>query len=401
MTGRPVLVELRGPGRENLGDCTTWASLHVLGRRNDVWQWTLTTTHWRDAELMMPTVNSGGDITSNRGVVLRRVQPDGSARLFMSGWQSRYPDVVTEGGVTTWTFTGYDDTKLLANAECWPKPTSPIGSQTDTHDRRTGPASNRIRDYFIANVENRQNVDGAVGGNQLNLGPNEISKARFDNLLPLAQGIARRNVNFQVRHRETDRAMFLYQWTPPDKRASVRFSPTLGTVAGWSSTSTECTANVVIVGAGGEGVLRRFIRRADQASVNAYGPIEVFIDRRDLNPDEDPDWELQAQVAALEALEEGRARTSFAIDIRGAAGARPFVEFGPGDRVLAYADADEDQQPVGPVVDDLIEVVDVTYSATGEEGSVEIGAAADDVDNEMGRRIRDLGRRTHGLEARR
>lgn len=401
MSDLPIQVILRGPQRQNLGDCTTWASVSVVARRNDLWQWTLVTSNPADAALMLPATNTAGKITSNRGVILRRIQPDGSAVTFMSGWQSKYPDVSTDGGLTTWTFTGYDDTKLLASATLWPKPDAAVTAQTDTHHRISGPASNRIRGYAIANLVTRLGVDGFSTGSQLNLGPSKPSQARFDDFLPFAQNIAGRALNFQVRQRDSDSDLFLYQWLPPDRRSSVRFSPALGTVTAWSSASTEPTVNVVIVGAGGEGVLRRFRRYVDQASINVYGPLEVFKDRRDLNPDEDPDWELQAEVDALEILEEGAARSTFQIDIQGADGARPFVDYVPGDRVLAYADADEAQQPIGPVVDDLVEEIQVTYSAEGEQGTVRVGSTPDDVDNVMARQIRELGRQVKGLETRR
>jgi len=398
-----IQVFVRDHNRQVVGMTTRWSSVTISARRNDLWTWTVTMTDPADAALMMPPTDAAGKVTHKRGVVLRRIQPDGSAVTIMSGWQSKFPDVSSDGATTTWTFTGYDDTSHLL-VLLWPIPTAPITSQTDTHDRRTGPISNRLRDYFIGNVSNRLGVNGAAGGNQVNLGATGVSQARFADFLPFAQELTARSVNFQVRQRDTDSLLFLYQWAPVDRRATVRFSPALGTVQGWSSNSTPCTANIAIVGAGGEGVLRRFRRYADAASIQAWGPREVFVDRRDLNPDEDEDWELQAEVAGLEAIEQGAARSSFTLETEfggGGIAPTPFVDFWPGDRVLAYADADEAQQPIGPVTDDLVEQVDTTYSEAGESGTVRVGSVPDDVDNAMARQIRNLGRRIHGLETRR
>jgi hypothetical protein len=398
---RDLQVYVRNANRQVIGETTRWSSVTVDALRNDMWRWTLVTSDPEDAALMLPPTNSAGVVTEKRGVIIRRIQPDGSAVTVMSGWM-KYPDVDSSGGQTTWTFSGYDDTATM-RVLLWPLPLQSITSQTETHDRRTGPISNRNQDYFLRNIVNRLAVPGTFVGSQLGIGASGVSQVRFDDALPFAQKLTGRAVNFQVRQRDSDQVLFLYQWAPPDKRAAVRFSPALGNVTGWSSTSTECTANIVIVGAGGEGVLRRFRRYADNASVTAWGPIEVFVDRRDLNPDEDEDWELQAEVAGLERLEEGAARSSFSLDISTGAGIgpTPFVDFFPGDRVLAYAGADENQIPIGPVTDDLVESVQVTYSEAGEEGSVRIGSVPDDVDNVMARQIRELGRRTHGLETRR
>lgn len=395
MTDLPVQVYVRNQNRETIGDLSSWESLTVVGRRNDVGQWTLITKDPDEALLLTPPTNSAGEITARRGVIIRREDVNGTPQTIMSGW-TREPDVEHSGGQTTWTFTGYDDTVLLRNAQCWPKPTAPASAQSDTHDIASGPASNRIRDYFLRNVANRQAVPGAAGGNQLNLGPSGISKLRFKGLLEAAQEIAGRVVNFTIRQRDSDRALFLYQWLPVDKRLDVQFSPTLGTVQSWKKSSTETTANQVIVGAGGEMELRVFRLFQDAAHVATWGPIEAFRDRRDISPD-DPALEDLVTVAGLEFLEENKGRSTFTIDITGAPDARPFQHYFPGDLARAYIDQDANGQPIG-LVDDLIEVVDVTWSAAGEEGSVQLGKADQTLDDLMANALRLALRRIADLE---
>lgn len=399
MTDLPVQVYVRDSNRDTFGELSSWESLTLVGRRNDVGQWTLVTKDPREANALSPPLNAAGDIIARRGVIIRREDANGVPQTIFSGWVSKEPDVAHSGGQTTWTFTGNNDTVLMRNATCWPRPTAPATGQSDTHDIQTGPASNRIRNYFIRNVANRQGVAGAGGGNQLNLGPSGTSKLRFKGLLEAAQEIAGRKLNFEVRQRDDDKALFLYQWLPVDKRLSVQFSPALGTVQSWSRSSSETVANQVIVGAGGEMELRIFRFFQDATSVGDWGPIEQFRDRRDISPD-DPTMEDQVTVAGLEFLEENIGRSTFSIDINGAPDARPYRDYFPGDLVRAYIDQDESGQPIG-LVDDLIEQIEVTWSAAGEEGSVQIGKPDEDLDTRMARAIRTALRRIADLEANR
>ena len=399
MSDLPVQVYVRDMNRETIGMLTSWVSLNVVARRNDVGTWTLVTQSPDEASLLSPPVNSAGQLTGNRGVILRREDDNGEPFTFFSGWLSKDPDIEHSGGRTTWTFTGYDDTRLLLQALCWPKPTAAANQQTDTHDRRTGPASNRIRDYFIVNVVTRMGVPGAAGGSQLNLGPSGVTQARFIGLLELAQTIAGRTLNFTVRQRDTDKALFLYQWLPQDKRLSVQFSPALGNVQSWKRTSTETAVNRVIIGAGGEMELRVFRQFQDTSDMAIWGLIEQFKDRRDVTPT-DPNIEEILQADGLEFLDENKGRSTFTIDIDGTPDARPFVHFAPGDRVRAYIDQDENGQPLG-LVDDLIEQIEFEFSAEGERGSVQIGKPDQTLDDRFAARLRLDTRRLSFLETNR
>lgn len=402
-----VEVYIRRADRQTTGSTSRWTSLTLVQRRNDVGTWTLVTSSPEDAQALSPVVDAAGDIVQPRGVIIRRDDGTGGQITVASGWCDGLPNVVQSNGRTEWTFTGWDDTVLLADTECWPLPSAPVTAQTDAYDVRTGPRSNRIRDYWIVNVENRLAIPGAVGGNQLNLGSTGTSRARFRNLLELAQEIAGRETNFAVRQRDSDRALFLFQGLPIDKRLAVQFSPQLGTVHGWSYTATPAEATRVVIGAGGEGAARGFreyVNGAEEASLGGVRKIERFKDRRDLditNPEPGDDWLAEAAEDAAEFLEENRSRATFTIDATDMQGMRYGTDFAVGDLVRAYIDTDNDGQPVG-LVDDLIEEATVTWSSQGERVDVRIGSLDDlDPTSKLARQQRIDRRRIADLEARR
>jgi hypothetical protein len=393
----PIQVYVRDSNRQTFAELTTWTEVTCIGRFNDLGQWTLVTENAADAAALTPPTNSSGQITARRGLIFRREDANGVPQTFMSGW-TREPDVESSEGQTVWTFTGYNDTVLLRNALCWPLPTQPANQQTESHDIRTGTVTSRIKGYFDANVVNRQAVAGAVA-QSVALGAVGVTKARFKGLLELAQELCGRAINFEVRQRDSDRALYLQFWTPEDKRLSVQFSPSLGTVQSWSRSSSETTCNRVIIGAGGEMELRVFRQFQDAESIGDWGPIEQFKDRRDISP-EDPALEDELTVDGLTFLDENKGRSTFKIDINGSPNAQPWVHYRPGDLVRAYIDTDENAQPVG-LVDDLVWQVEATWSADGESGAVQIGNPEDTPDEKAARLHRKTIRRVTDLETRR
>jgi hypothetical protein len=383
---------------------TGWSQLTVVGRRNDVGRWTLVTSSPQDAQLLSPPVDASGAVTAPRGVILRRDDGVGTPITFTSGWVEGLPQLEHRAGVTTWTFSGWDDTVVLADTTCWPRPASPIGSQTDAYNIVSGPASDRIRNFFVSNVQNRLGIPGVAAGlTPPGLGPSGTSQARFTGLLALAQDIAGRDLNFIVRQRDGDRMLFLFQWLPVDKRLVVQFSPALGSLSDWSYTITPAGATRVVVGAGGEGEARGFRLRTRSAEESALGnvrKIERFQDRRDLSLDE-PDWQTDADASGDEFLTEAASTAAFAFTATDLPGMRAYVDFSPGDLVRAYIDQDADGQPVG-LVDDLIEEMTTTWSAEGERCQVRIGDTEDlDPTTRLAKNLRAATRRIAELEARR
>lgn len=361
-----VDVTIRNENRRDAGQITTFESLQLLQRRCDAGRWTLVTKNPRDAGALWPKMDSEGKITANRGVILRR-----SDGYLASGWQDRPPTVVNDGKTTTWTFQGWDDTYLMYRALCYPLPTAPVTAQTDAHHVVTGSASERIREYFRANVVARRAIPGADAGATTAIGPAGETQLRFDRLLTAAQVIAGRELNFRVVQRGA--SLVLEQWAPVDKRSSIVFAPEAGTVTGWSFEPTESKANTVVVGAGGEMALRGFREYSDSDDSDAWGPIEEFKDRRDLSL-ENPDWFLVAEADARQFLAESVSRNTFKITLKGSPKRRYGIDFIVGDRVRAYIDTDDDGQPVG-LVDDLVEEATTTWSSAGEVCNVVIGSA--------------------------
>lgn len=401
-------VYVRDTNRRTIGQASAWTELTVNRRRNDAGRWTLTTRDPATAALMSPPINSEGRFTGARGVIIRR-----SDNTILSGWCDGSPNVQHDGSVTEWTFGGWDDTVLMADTLCWPRPLAPIEEQTDKDHVVQGPASNRIRDLYIQNVAVRLGIPGAAGGNQLNLGPNRKSRARFDVLLAKAQEIASRDLNFQVRQRDSDRALFLYQWLPVDKRpgkhpSPVVFSPELGTVRSYSHEFTPAEASRVVVGAGGddeERGFREFVGHVSESELAGVRKVERFLDRRDLSLTDDNDnpsneWIAEAQAAASEFLAEATSRAKYTITITGEPTYRYGLDFEVGDLVRGYIGQDASSQPIG-LVDDLIEEVSATFNEEGEQTEVHIGAPDLESTNrplEWG--LRRLQRRVLALETR-
>lgn len=386
MTGLKVFV--RQADRTTTGQIENWSQITLVQRRNDAGRWTLVLVDPKEAAVLSPPTDSAGNITEPRGVIIRR---DGIT--LASGWCDTTPSIESEGARRTWTFSGFDDTALMSDVTCWPKPASALSAQTDAYDVRTGPRSNRIRDYWIANAgTTRLSIPGAIGGSQVNIGDSGTSRARFDSLLSFAQKIAGKQVNFRVIQRDSDRQLFLQQSAPRDLTLAVQFSPDVGTVKGWSYSATAPTATRVVIGAGGEGTARVFRQYVNTVAEAAWDgrKIERFVDRRDLNPAEST---FEAEIAEEGAtfLAENDGSSSFSIRIVDAPSCRYGVDFLVGDLVRAFP-------APGVPVDDLVEEVTVTWqSSGGESAEVWIGPK-EDPEGRDARYDRDLRRRLRRLE---
>lgn len=377
-----VEVYVRGPVRATAGLLASWSSLTLVQRRNDVGRWTLTLPLADEAILAPGT-----------GVVIRR---DGTT--LASGWRWPHYSVAVRGAEREWTVSGWDDTVILADTLCWPRPQSAIGSQVDRDNIATGAASTRVRTMFQRNVVDRLVVPGANQGTDPVVGPSGTSRARFRQLLELAQEACGTAVNFRVVQRDSDNALALEFREPEDLRLAVQFSPDVGTVHGWELSDAGPEVTRVIVGAGGEDVDRLFRQRTStdlglagsrESDWQHVRRIEEFHDARGLDPAE-PSTPDEADAQADEELLRGRARQSFNLTVSDVPGQRYGVDYLVGDLVRAYA---EDVP-----VDDLVEQVEVTWDADGGERTTVWVGPVDDPDEADARRERSLRRRIRQLE---
>lgn len=386
-------VELyaRQSDRSTGGLLTSWSQLSLIQRRNDVGRWLLTLHSADDAALL----------GQGSGLVIRR---DGE--VLDSGWRWPKYDITATGADVRWLIGGDTDTVIMQDTLCWPQPTQPIGSQTD-RDFVTAlnvPASNRVRTFFLANTVNRLAVPGAAVEPPAHLGPQGRSRARFRELLDLAQEICGQDVNFQVRHRASDRALVLTFWEPEDKRLDIQFSPEVGTVHAWTFADAGPESTRVIIGCGDEEEGRVFRQRtASQAGLvgsreSDWGNVrrrETFLDARDLKPDdEEVDLENEARNRGDAELTDKRRRQSFSVDVTDLPDEQTFgTHFGVGDLVRAYA-------VPGVPVDDLIEQVEWTVDADGGERTKVWIGPVDDPQERNARRERDMRRMIKNLETR-
>lgn len=385
-----VQLYTRGPDRASTGLLTSWSTLSLIQRRNDVGRWLLTLRSKDDAALLAP----------GSGLIIRR---DGE--YVDSGW--RWPEyrVRAEGSRIEWTIAGDTDTVIMDDTLCWPQPSQPIEQQTDLEfvTARDLSAVDRVRAFWDSNVVNRLQVPGTVAGTQTGFGPPGRSRARFKNLLELAREICGTDVNFRVEQRDSDRALDLRFWLPADLRHDVQFSPDVGTVHSWEFTDGGPDATRLVIGCGNEDDGREFrARTAAQAGLvgsreSDWGDVrrvERMVDARDIRPDdEDTDVDEEAAARGDAELTETRRQQSFSIDISDTPDQQFGTHFSCGDLVRAYALDDL-------VVDDLVEQVEWTVDADGAERTKVWVGPVDDPDERDARRERDLRRMIKNLEAR-
>lgn len=387
-----VQLYARGSDRRTLGLLTSWSQLSLIQRRIDEGRWVLTLHDGADAELL----------SAGRGLIIRR---DGAT--VDSGW--RWPEykVAATGAEQEWQIAGDTDMAVMADTNCWPTPGNAITSQPDRDFIVLGTASQRIRTLFQRNVvesnASRPGVPGMNAGASVSIGPQGTSRARFTNLLELAQQAAGTDLNFVVRQRDSDRAIALEQWTPPDRRLDIQFSPDVGTVHSWEYSDVGPEATRVVIGCGDEESGRVFRQRTSaQAGLvgsreSDWGNVrrrEAFVDASDLRPgDPDVDLENEARERGDAHLVDSRRRQSFAMEVSDLPDQQFGVHFRVGDLVRAYA-------VPGVPIDDLIEQVEWTVDAEGgERAKVWIGPVNDPEERDA-LRERDMRRLIKNLEKR-
>lgn len=386
-----IEVFVRQADRQTIGSFTEFDRHTLTQRRNDAGRWVFQISDPDIAEELTPRTNSAGAITSRRGVIIRK---DG--HYLDSGWCKK-PDAEEVNGVRTWTFSGFTDTAILANALCYPSPQTAITNSVTTQPDRdyvvTGSRSARVRELFLRNVVERMAEDGADAGALVNIGPTDTSRARFTTLLTLAQEICGRSVNFSVSQRDTDRQLLLAFRAPRDLTQSVQFSEGADTIDRWGYSSEPATVTRVVIAVGGEGVARRFRLRINAEAELAGDTIERFLDARDIDPLVSG-WEAEADARGDEFLSENAGSTTFSIDATGG------PKYGAGPDQFLAGDMVRCVLANGVTVDDLVEetVLEVA-PGTGERVTVQVGPA-DPPEKRDAKRERDTNRRIKALEAR-
>lgn len=199
-----------------------------------------------------------------------------------------------------------DDIRVLDGVLAWPDPTQPVNSQGVVSRNKSGPAETVIKDFFRENAVTRLGLPITVAPD-LGRGNDVSASLRFDALVDALTPLAEvGGLGMTLRQGSGSTLTFdVYETTD---RSAHPLSEASGTLIDWAFTSTGPTATRVIVGGGGEGILRGFTSTVATARENEWGiKEEIFVDASGATTSDD-----LAQAAA-EALTSTQAGAGFAI----------------------------------------------------------------------------------------
>jgi hypothetical protein len=249
-----------------LAQIDTFASATIIPRHNAVSTYQLSMPADTDAARVLVAA------LRPRVLVL-----DPAGAVYRSGPVVRFERTSSRDDGETLTVYGVDDLVWLRRRLVHPQPGSAAPPYSTTaYDSRTGSASQVLAGYVDRNAGAAatplRQVPGLTAPVPAAFGPTITLSGRWQNLLDfLAQAADAAGLGIRVR----DLAFEVYQ-----PAGSAVFSVDLGTLAGWESVEDAPDTNYVYVGGSGEGTAR-VIREYAGASVQAWGRLESFSDRRD------------------------------------------------------------------------------------------------------------------------
>lgn len=290
------------------------------------------------------------------------------------------------------TIGGSDDTVWLARRLALPVPGGPpyTAAQYDDKsgavetvlryyvDRNLGPAATAARRLTYLTLPADQGRGATVRG-----------RARFHQMLELLQGLALAAGNIGFRIVQVGQELEFQVYVPADRTRTAIFSVELGNLAGYDYAITAPGANYAYVGGQGEGTTRAFVEGGDQASIDEWGRVETFRDRRDS--------ELIADLeqTRTEALVEGAATSALSMTPVQTDAVRFGRDYGLGDVVTVTVDGEQ--------ITDVVREVTLTMRPDGAEDVVPVvgtPGASDprarqlfDVMRRQARRVSNLERR--------
>jgi hypothetical protein len=229
-------------------------------------------------------------------------------RVFLSGPTNKFKfEASTDDPQGLITFSGVDDTVLLADALAWPTPSQwHVESQTDYNNMQTGAAESVMKAFVDVNIgpsapmARRGLLAQALQIEaSLNRGINLTKLTRFENLLDLLTGLGLSSgLGYRIVQVGTHLEFQVYE--PQDRSAFVQLDVRNNTLEDQSIEVSLPAVTRAIVGGNGEGVTRQLQQRTSPASQHAeleWGRhIEEFLDERSTS---DPTELAQAGDARL------------------------------------------------------------------------------------------------------
>lgn len=337
-----VKLVARNSALRRLGEIDDFRSLTSPLRYNRTSDW----------QLELDGGSPGVDLLSLTGGLI--VERDG-ATLFsgpVSGIVRK-----TEGGRSTVTVSGVDDTVWLDRRLAVPVPSGPPYTAAAYHTVN-GVAETVMRTYVNDNLG-----PGALAARRLERfalaadglrGTTVKGSARFTSLLELLQGLALAGGDIGFRIVQSGEALEFQVYQPADKTSTAVFSVEFGNLRGYEYQQTVPSATYAYVAGEGEGTARVIVEGGDAAAITDYGRFETFRDRRDTA--DVPTLEQQRS----ETLDEMQAKTALSISPIDTDAVTFGTDYNLGDRVKVVID--------GVAIQDVVR--EVLLTVTSDRGSV-------------------------------
>jgi len=298
---------------------------------------------------------------------------------------------------------GPDDLTLLKDEVAVQVPSTTTGNYTAAAQdifpvppAPPGPAETVIKHFVDVNIGPAatpvRRRDGLTLGADLARGTAVVGRARMQNLLTFVQELATAgSVSFALVQQVTVGGFPLQFdcYIPRNQTGIAVFSPKLGTLGAYHYTQGPPDVNYVIAGGSGELTARIFQETWDQASLQRYGRIARFIDRRDTTD------VGELQQAMRDALAQGADKTEWQLTPIDTPGMQFGVAYGLGDRVTIDVD--------GTLIQDVVRSVTIRLDKDrGETITPYVGtpALADQAVPALFRKLGQLTTRVGNLERR-
>lgn len=265
----PYLVTVRDRTYTEVTSAAGYTSMDLKLVYNGISEWTLKLHGEHPAAPLLAEKGAG--------IVVR---PIGSDTVILSGlMKSADHDVsVGEGGEISdeWVISGVSDEYQLLKEFVYPDPTIDVSTSAlvtfpVTHEENIGvPAETAIKNLVTANVSNNAGVPRRRYGwlsvePDLARGDTVRQRDRFSTLLETIQASAEvGDIGFKMRQTSSGRVTFSV-WMPA-VRPEARWSPQAKNIRGFTHSIKAPECDDALVGDGGDGTARQFLRSSDQTS---------------------------------------------------------------------------------------------------------------------------------------
>lgn len=379
MTDLPVLTtwtDVGGNVWEQTSEIVRYTSLHFSDEHNDDGEWTVE----------LPFDELAQPLTAARDLAMVEFRGWSGAYRIRPNW-----GFDPETGERTLEVSGAGTLDILAGETAWPEPGLPLAQQTLPANLFSGTADSVIRQIVRENYVNRAG-DSLEVGVASGLGSDVVARGKFTNLRELVvkkAEVGGVGVDVRlVRTSESRARLELIVYAPRDLTADVTLSESLGTLAGYrTSIDPPTLTHAIVPSPSGYTKVTTPESLADAAAWGEWWAVVESIDSFD-QPD--------IVQAGEEALKEGRAKISVALEANDAPGLVAFRDYQAGDLVSFLLEAGLSGSDVVSAIETTVEVSDdgVTVEVVPKIGDPE----ADDPYFGLSELIRSQDRRLRAQE---